>query len=114
MTNSFNIRTVAAASAFAAISAMAFMAQTGTASAKSIASCEGNSRTSVLSCCTNMVQHKGLPFWMKQGDSRCEDVVKCKGGTFAGANRYCWVSVVQIEDSKGGKDGRRRGGKGRY
>jgi hypothetical protein len=101
MTQSFSFRSLIAGSTLAAIAGLAMFAQTGTASAKSVLSCEGDSRRSVVECCERIVQRKGMPFWMKQTGANCaKSSVKCfsvsSGTTYLPDKRVCKV-VIQNE-----------------
>jgi hypothetical protein len=82
MTNALAmISTRSALSAFAvsAIAGLALMAQTGSASAKSVLSCEAGSMRSVIECCETIVKRKGLPMWMKQSGRNCSSSAVCRG-----------------------------------
>lgn len=119
MTNSINIRSIAAISAFAGLSAMALVAQTGTASAKSVLSCDGTSRQSVIECCQTLVHKKGMPYWMVREGRNCQTAkVVCISGEYASTvagPRLCKYQVVEIlREKKGKSGGRGREQTGRY
>jgi hypothetical protein len=120
MSNLINVRTIAAASAFAAISAMAVVAQTGTASAKNVLSCDGTSRRSVIECCETLVQKKGLPYWMVREGRNCQTAtVVCRYGTFStavagGGQKYCKMVLVDIEREDKTKHGGGSRGRGTF
>ena len=73
-------KTFLSAFTVSAIAGIALMSQAGTASAKSVTSCEGTSRQSVIECCETLVQRKGMPMWMKQTGRNCSSFVVCTGG----------------------------------
>ncbi len=91
-------KTFLSAFTVAAISGIAMLAQAGTASAKSVTSCEGSSRQSVIECCEVLVQRKGMPLWMKQTGRSCRTSVKCYN-TYTAAN----VCAIRVTDNEGSR-----------
>ncbi len=84
MTMSTSVRTFAITSAFATLSGLAMFAQSGAASAKSVLSCTGADRQSVIECCENKVSRKGMPMWMRESGLNCSSATMCGGGKKAG------------------------------
>lgn len=117
MTKSIQIRTIAITTAFAAMTGLALFAQTGSASAKNVLSCEGPDRRSVRECCESLVQRKGLPMWMKQTGRNCVTgvTIRCVKSkptypTFSAPPVIkCWTVVVAADEGGNGQ----RGGRGK-
>ena len=111
-------KTFLSAFTVSAIAGIAMMSQAGTASAKSVTSCEGTSRQSVIECCETLVQRKGMPMWMKQTGRNCSSFVVCTGGGGGGKlalthvaapkPKLCMVKRVD-RDRDGGNDNPNRG-----
>lgn len=102
-------KTIVSALTVSAIAGFAMLAQSGSASAKSVTSCEGTDRRSVIECCETLVQRKGLPMWMKQTGRNCSSATVCRGGggkqplTHAVAKTpRCWVKYVPRDRDGGG------------
>lgn len=113
-------KTFLSALAVSAIAGIAMMAQTGSASARSVTSCEGTDRRSVIECCQTLVKRKGMPMWMKQSGRNCSTSTVCRAGgsgnqptthAVAPVNK-CWVKYIP-RDRDGGNDGHDNPGKGR-
>ena len=110
-------RTILSALTVSAIAGIAMMSQAGTASAKSVTSCEGGSRRSVIECCETLVQRKGKPLWMKQTGRNCSSAVVCTGGgggkptyTYVAAPKPKLCMVKRVDrDRDGGNDNPNRG-----
>ena len=109
MTN-ITSKTLFSALAISTITGIAMMAQTGAASARSVTSCEGTDRRSVIECCEVLVQRKGMPLWMKQTGRNCSSAAKCSGGkqtwtTAAVAPKLCKIVRFIPNDREGGGNG---------
>ena len=111
-------KTFLSAFTVSAIAGIAMMSQAGTASAKSVTSCEGTSRQSVIECCETLVQRKGMPMWMKQTGRNCSSFVVCTGGGGGGKLALTHVAapkpkLCKVErkqrDRDGGNDNPNRG-----
>lgn len=111
MTQANTVRNLAITSTLGAIAAVMMFAQAGQASAKSVQSCDGSNRQSVVHCCEDYVNQHGMPFWMRQSGGSCTKVVAC-------VKRYCKIHIVVIDrngpethvaESKGGGRGGRGG-----
>lgn len=118
MTTSFNLRSLAAASTFAAVATFAIIAQSGTASAaRNPMSCDGTSRSSVIECCETLVKSNGLPFAMKRAGKNCRSTMiscsKYSTATAAAVKRCHYVTRLKNEDrgKNDNRTGRTRGGK---
>ena len=103
-------KTFLSAFTVAAISGIAMMSQAGTASAKSVTSCEGTSRQSVIECCEVLVQRKGMPMWMKQTGRNCSSSVVCTGGGGGGKPTLTHVvapkpKLCKVERKQHDRDG---------
>ena len=116
-------KTLFSALAISTITGIAMMAQTGAASARSVTSCEGTDRRSVIECCEVLVQRKGMPLWMKQTGRNCSSAAKCTsrgggnnptyGATVAPPNvKLCKIVRVIRDRDGGGNGGRGNPGKG--
>jgi len=107
MTQSLNLRNIAAASAVAAFVAVA--ASSGQASAAiDVRYCEGGSRQSVRECCETLVKRNGLPMWMRQTGRNCVSArIVCRGGngptfgTAAAAPKICRYVVIRLREGGG-------------
>ena len=110
MTN-ITSKTVFSALAISTIAGIAMMAQTGAAAARSVTSCEGTDRRSVIECCEVLVQRKGMPLWMKQTGRNCSSAAKCSGGgnnpTYGAtvAPKLCKIVRLIPRDRDGGGNG---------
>ena len=104
--------------AISTIAGIAMLAQTSGAAARSVTSCEGSSRQSVVECCEVLVQRKGMPLWMKQTGRNCSSAAKCVstgggrnptyGATVAPAKpKLCKIVRINTDDREGGGDGGR-------
>lgn len=111
-------KTFLSAFTVSAIAGIALMSQAGTASAKSVTSCEGTSRQSVIECCETLVQRKGMPMWMKQTGRNCSSFVVCTGGGGGGKLALTHVAAPKPKlcmvkradrDRDGGNDNPNRG-----
>jgi hypothetical protein len=101
------IRAAAGLSVIAAISAISMLASAGTASAKSVLSCEGTNRGAVVECCQEEIRRSGMPFWMQHSGGNCNKAAKCTGTFSTANNRHCWIATLQ-NDQTHGKDRRKR------
>lgn len=100
-------KTFLSALAISALAGIAMFAQSSAASAKSVTSCEGTDRRSVIECCETLVQRKGLPMWMKQTGRNCSSSTVCRGGNkpntaVAATTPRCWVKYVPHDRDGGG------------
>ena len=106
--------------AFAALlGCLALAAHTGQASAKSILSCKGSTRQSVIDCCEDLVRRKGMPYWMRQHDLSCGSAAICSGGkpnngpgiAAAVVKKKCYITRIGKDSSDHtptSKDGRKK------
>lgn len=91
------------------VTGFAIAVQSGTASARSVLSCEGGGRQSLIECCEIEVLKKGLPLWMRQSGRNCATArVRCVSGhndpaSSANSVRKRCVYVAEYEDSDGKK-----------
>lgn len=76
MTQTFNLRSLTVASAFALAASLAMFAQASTASAKNVLNCRGDTRAGVLECCNEIVERKGMPVWMIQTGQNCKSIAR--------------------------------------
>jgi hypothetical protein len=116
MTQSNTVRNFAITSTLGAIAAVMMLAQSGQASAKSVLSCDGSNRSSVVQCCEDNVNQHGMPFWMRQSGGSCTKAVKCVGRystAAAGYAKKCRFVAIMIENDGGPNNpGGKRGGRG--
>lgn len=107
MTQTLNLRNLTVASAFALTASLAMFAQAGTASAKNVLNCRGDSRADVLECCNEIVERKGLPLWMIQTGQNCKSIsrgarcVSKQGSSIAAAVVVKKCKVVYFSEDDG-------------
>ena len=97
MTMSTSFKTLAITSAFATLSGLAMFAQSGAASAKSVLSCTGADRQSVIDCCENKVSRKGMPMWMRESGLNCSSATMCGGGKKKSGQQSFTAAVAVVK-----------------
>jgi hypothetical protein len=118
MTNFNNAHKFTAAAAFGAAALFSMLSFGSNAEAASILSCKGVSAGAVASCCEQMVEKKGRPYWMIMSGTSCKEAAVCRGGrggplavAAVAPVKRCYIRVVEIvkeggNEDEGGNEGR--------
>jgi hypothetical protein len=106
------------AAAFGAAALFSILSFGSNAEAASVLSCKGVSAGAVASCCEQMVEKKGRPYWMIMSGTSCKEAAVCRGGhggpvavaAAVAPTKRCYVRVVLID--RDGGDEKHDGGDG--
>jgi hypothetical protein len=106
MTQMNSIFSLAAMFATAAVVSIPLGATSAEAAAvRSLYDCKFNSRAKTIGCCNSYVAKRGQPFWMRETNSSCLEVVVCTKGTYSTPNaKACYIKVIFGEGGGGGDD----------
>ena len=118
MTNFNSTYKFSAAAAFSAAALFSMLSFGSNAEAASILSCKGVSAGAVASCCEQLVEKKGRPYWMIMSGTSCKEAAVCRGGhasplavAAVAPVKHCYIRVAEIvkkgRDEKDGGDGGR-------
>jgi hypothetical protein len=79
--------------------------------AKSVTSCNGDTRASVVACCEKIVTQNGMPGWMSRTDLSCHAVVSCS--LKKKSDERCYVKARSLSRELGGQKGNQKGNESR-
>ena len=119
MTNFTSTHKFSAAAVFGAAALFSMISFGSNAEAASVASCKDKTAGAVVSCCEKLTAG-GLPLWMKQSRTSCNEIAVCRGqktspislAMVAVPVPRCFVQVVYAVDDGGPGDGGGRRGRG--